>query len=150
MCRDYARTKLLWCTSREPVGDRTRTLIGTHEGHHCQEGVRIWPGWLRAPPGWADCSAGSSSRLPGPSRRAARGPAGAPAAAQRRGRTSLTPASGGRPSGRGRAGCGLAYTGVVCVFLARGWRSGLASTHPAPRQCAAAMTICPGPGCSVM
>jgi hypothetical protein len=28
MCRDYARTKLLWCTSREPVGDRTRTLIG--------------------------------------------------------------------------------------------------------------------------
>ena len=27
-----------------------------------------------------------------------------------------------------------------------GWRSGLASTHPAPRWCAAAMTMCPGTG----
>jgi len=23
---------------------RNRSHFGTHEGHHCQEGVRIWPG----------------------------------------------------------------------------------------------------------
>jgi hypothetical protein len=34
-------------------------------------------------------------------------------------------------------------------FSYRGWRSGLASTHPASRWCAAALAICPGPGCSV-
>jgi hypothetical protein len=100
-------------------------------------------------PGWADCSSGSSSQVPGSSRRAARGQAGAPAAAQRRGRASLTPVSGGRLS-RPRKGFRLRVwfvRGRVPV-PALGMRSGLASTHPAPRRQmrAAAMTMCPGPG----
>ena len=28
-----------------------RPLIGTHKGHHCQEGVRIWPGGYVLPSG---------------------------------------------------------------------------------------------------
>ena len=62
-----------------------------------------------------------------------RGQAGAPAAAQRRGRTSLRPPSGDGSSEarkiRVRAGCER-----VVVHPRPGWRSGLASTHPAPRQ----------------
>src|SRR5262249_7338365 len=73
-----------------------------------------------------------SSQLPGSSRRAARGQAGAPAAAQRRGRTSLTPASGGRSSRAREGRLRLGLSGVACVVPVRGWRSGLASTHPAP------------------
>ena len=62
------------------------------------------------------------------------GQAGAPAAAQRRGRTSLTPASGGRSSrARKGAGCGWIVRGRVLVPGAGG-RSGLTSTHPAPRR----------------
>jgi hypothetical protein len=30
--------------------------------------------------------------------------------------------------------CGSGLLGVACVFPVRGWRSGLASTHPAPHQ----------------
>ncbi len=85
-------------------------------------------------PGWADCSSGSSSQVPGSSRRAARGQAGAPAAAQRRGRTSLTPASGGRSSRARKGLVAVGLSGVACWFPARGWRSGLTSTHSAPRQ----------------
>ena len=33
-----------------------------------------------------------------------------------------------------------------CAVPGVGWRSGLASTHPAPRQQAGAMTMCPGTG----
>jgi hypothetical protein len=70
-----------------------------------------------------------SSQLPGSSRRAARGPAGAPAAAQRRGRTSLTPASGGRSS--------RARKGSVAVWIIRGrvrvpgaWPAEWSHKHP--------------------
>ena len=80
-------------------------------------------------PGWADCSSGSSSQVPGSSRRAARGQAGAPAAAQRRGRTSLTPASGGRSS--------EARKGSVAVGFVRGrvlvpgaWLAEWSHKHP--------------------
>jgi hypothetical protein len=40
-----------------------RTHFGTHEGHRCQEGVRIWPGdyVLLSPGGWLDYSSGPSS-----------------------------------------------------------------------------------------
>jgi hypothetical protein len=65
-----------------------------------------------------------------------RSQAGAPAAAQRRGRTSLTPASGGRSSRARKGRLGVGLSGVVCCFPVRGRRSGLTSTHPAPRQCA--------------
>ena len=38
--------------------------------------------------------------------------------------------------GRGRVRLRLAYEGVACLFPVRGWRSGLASTHPAvPPAC---------------
>jgi len=86
---------------------------------------------------------------PGFSRRAARGQAGAPAAAQRRGRTSWTPASGGRSSrarkGRLRLDCQGSCAGSRCVA------GGVVSQAPIRRRLlrAAAMTMCPGPGCSV-
>jgi hypothetical protein len=118
-----------------PMSCRTAALDpvrGTHKGHQCQEGVRTWPGDYARRRAGLDCSSGSFLAAAGPSRRAARSQAGAPAAAQRRGRTSLTPASGGRSS-RGRKGpVAVGLSGVVCWFPVRGWRSDLTSTHPAP------------------
>ena len=86
---------------------------------------------------------GSSSQLPGSRRRAGGVKAGAPAAAQWRGRTSLRPASGDGSWEAGKIGVRAGCEGRVVP--GRGWRSGLASTHPAPPTCgAAAMTMCPG------
>ena len=48
----------------------------------------------------------------------------------------MTPASGGRSSRAGKGRLRFGLSGVACWFPARGWRSGLTSTHPAPRQCA--------------
>ena len=111
-----------------------RPHFGTHKGHHCQEGVRTWPGDYARRRAGLTVLLDPSSQLPGSFRRAARGQAGAPAAAQRRGRTSLTPASGGRSS-RGEEGpVAVGLSGVACWFPVRGGRSGLTSTHPAPRQ----------------
>src|SRR5580700_8391983 len=79
-----------------------------------------------------DFSSGSSSPLL--VHVAAReGQAGAPAAAQRRGRTSLRPASG---DGSWEAGK-IVFVLVLQVRVGvpgRGGRSGLTSTHPAPHQ----------------
>jgi integrase len=103
-------------------------------------------------PGWADCSSGSSSQVPGSSRRAARVKLERPAAAQRRGRTSLTPASGGRSS-RARKGGWLRLDCQGSRAGSRRVAGGVASQAPIRRRPgvrAAAMTICPGPGCSVM
>ena len=88
------------------------------------------------PSGWPDCSSGSSSQLPGLPP-CGRSQAGAPGAAKRRGRTSLTPASGGRSSRGGEDRCAVGLPGVACWFPARGWRSGLASTHSASARLAA-------------
>ncbi len=85
-------------------------------------------------PGWADCSSGSFLAAARVFSSRGQGQAGAPAAAQRRGRTSLTPASGGRSSGARKGLVAVGLSGVACWFPARGWRSGLTSTHPAPRQ----------------
>jgi hypothetical protein len=60
---------------KDPVG-------GTHKGHHCQEGVQIWPGDYARRRAGLTVLLDPSSQLTGSSRRAARGPAGAPAAAQ--------------------------------------------------------------------
>jgi hypothetical protein len=64
-----------------------------------------------------------------------------------RGRTRWTPTSGGASSGARTTWCRL----VEGVGSSRsvGGRSGLASTHSAPRHKRGAMTVCPGPGCSV-
>ena len=75
---------------------------------------------------------GSSSQLTGSRRRAGGGQAGAPAAAERRGRTSLRPAQRRRIIGSGEDPCSCWFLRVV-VHPRPGWRSGLASTHPAPR-----------------
>ena len=82
-----------------------------------------------------------------PARRLAPRTAGAPAAAQRRGRTSLTPASGGRSSGarKGSVAVGLSGScaGSRCVA------GGVVSQAPIRRRAsvrAAAMTMCPGTG----
>ena len=106
----------------DPVG-------GTHKGHQCQEGVRTWPGDYARRRAGLTILLDPSSQVPGSSRRAARGQAGAPAAAQRRGRTSLTPASGGRSSGAGK--------GSVAVGLVRGrvlvpgaWLAEWSRKHP--------------------
>jgi hypothetical protein len=85
-------------------------------------------------PGWADSSSGSflAGARVFPLR--GQGQAGAPGAAQRRGRTSLD--AGKRreipESGEGLVAVGL--SGVACWFPVRGWRSDLASTHLAPRR----------------
>src|SRR5712691_12949209 len=113
---------------------RSSPLFGTHKGHHCQEGVRIWPG------DFTRCRAGltvlldPSSQLPGVFSPRGRGQAGAPAAAQRRGRTSSTPTSGWRCSKARKGSVAVGLSGAACVFPVRGWRSGLTSTHPVPRQ----------------
>ena len=44
------------------------------------------------------------------------GPAGAPVAAQRRGRTSWTPASGGRSSEARKGSVAVGLSGIACVF----------------------------------
>jgi hypothetical protein len=67
------------------------------------QGVRTWPGDYARRRAGLTILLDPSSQLPGSFRRAAGGQAGAPAAAQRRGRTSLRPASGGRSS-RAREG----------------------------------------------
>ena len=84
--------------------------------------------------GWADCSSGSSSQLPGLA--AAREESSWSARSRAAARTNELDAGKRREiiEGEKGAGCGLAYAGVVCVFPACGWRSGLTSTHPAPRR----------------
>ena len=87
------------------------------------------------PPGWADCSSGSflaAARSFPPRGQGSSWSARSRAAA----RTNELDAGKRRKiiEGEEGAGCGLAYAGVVCVFPACGWRSGLTSTHPAPRR----------------
>jgi len=108
------------------------TIRGTHKGRHCQEGVRIWPGDYARRRAGLTVLQDPSSPLPSPSRRAARSQAGAPGAAQRRGRTSLTPASGGRSSRAGKGPVAVGLSGVARWFPVRSGRSGLTSTHSAP------------------
>ena len=150
-CPQHMRTfprKRCPCNCRGRGDLRDEPVCGTHKGHQCQEGVRTWPGdYARRR---ADCSSGSSSLLPGLPP-CVRSHAGAPAAAQRRGRTSLTPASGGRSS-RARKGrfAVLAYAGSCAG--SRCVAGGVVSQAPIRRRAsvrAAAMTMCPGPGCSV-
>ena len=122
----------------------------THKGHQCQEGVRTWPGDYARRRAGLTILLDPSSQLPGSSRRAARGQAGAPAAAQRRGRTSLTPASGGRSSGAGKGSVAVGLSGSCAG--SRCVAGGVVSQAPIRRRAsvrAAAMTMCPGPGCSV-
>ncbi len=87
------------------------------------------------PPSWADCSSGSflaAARSFPPRGQGSSWSARSRAAA----RTNELDAGKRRKiiEGEEGAGCGLAYAGVVCVFPARGRRSGLTSTHPAPRR----------------
>ena len=105
--------------------------IGTHKGHHCQEGVRIWPGSYARRQARLTVLLDTSSQLLDPVRHLAKRQARAPAAAQRRGRTSLTSTSGGRSSTSGEGPvCKLTYersrAGSRCV------RNSLVSTDPAP------------------
>jgi hypothetical protein len=39
------------CRSTHKYLCSQRPLFGTHEGHHCQEGVRTWPGGYALPSG---------------------------------------------------------------------------------------------------
>ncbi len=110
-----------------------RPQFGTHEGHCCQEGIRTWPGDYARRRAGLTILLGPSSQLPVLPPRG-QGQAGAPAAAQRRGRTSLTPASGGRSSRARKGPVADWLIRVVCWFPVRGGRSGLTSTHPAPRR----------------
>jgi len=50
----------------------SRTLIGTHKGPRCQEGIRIWPGDCARRRAGLTVLLDPSSQLPGSSRRAAR------------------------------------------------------------------------------
>ena len=135
-----------------PASLDSRPHIGTHKGHHCQEGIRTWPGDYACRRAGVTVLLVSSSQLPGPCRRAARGQAGAPAAAQRRGRTSLTLASGARSS-RARKDWFAVVVYAGSRACSRCVAGGVVSQAPIRRRAgarAAAMTMCPGPGCSVM
>ncbi len=130
---------------------KPRTHFGTHKGHRCQEGVRTWPGDYACRRAGLTALLDPSSQLSRSSRRAAGGQAGAPAAAQWRGRTSLTPASGGR-SFEGGEGSVAGWLMRGRVLVPGAWRAEWSHKHPsgaAPACGAAAMTMCPGPGCSV-
>jgi len=83
-------------------------------------------------PGWADYSSGSSSQLPGSSRRAARGSSWS-ARSRAAARTNELDAGKRRKiiGGEEGFGCGWLVRYRVRVPGA-GWRSGLTSTHPAP------------------
>jgi len=108
------------------------SLCGTHKGHPCQEGIRTWPGDYARRRAGLTVLLDLSSQLPGSSRRAARSQAGAPAAAQRRGRTSLTPASGGRSSKAGKDSSAVGYLGsCACSRYVAG---GVVSQAPIRRR----------------
>jgi hypothetical protein len=145
-----------------------------HRGHR-QVGLRERVG-IRAVPGIRPrrpADPGRGRRLVRPARRRGRGPCPGLATGQpprpRRdgpiwpGHTPRRP--GTRPDMAGRqrqlvllsrvvrrynSPDGSAFPPPSVLVPGAGWRSGLASTHPAPRQGAAAMTMSPGPGCSVM
>ncbi len=122
-----------WLRARSwPGWSRRRTeRLGTHKGQWCQEGMGYRPGgfaWCcRAGP---DCSSGSSSQLPWFTSPCWRGQAGAPAAAQRRGRTSLRPASG---DGSWEAGK-IVFVLVLRVVFVPGVAGGVVSQAPIRRR----------------
>ena len=109
------------------------TIFGTHKGHRCQEGVRIWPGDYARRRAGLTVLLCPSSQLPGPA--AARPGSSWSARSRAAARTNELDAGERREIIGGGEGFGCGWlVGVVCWFPVRGWRSGLASTHPAPRQ----------------
>ena len=113
-----------------------RPLLGTHKGHRCQEGIQIWPGDYARRRAGLTVLLGSSSQLPVSSRRAAGGSSWS-ARSRAAARTNELDAGKRRKIIEGEEGFGRGWIirGRVRVPGA-GWRSGLTSTHPAPRQCA--------------
>src|SRR5690348_2943771 len=111
-----------------------RTHIGTHKGHHCQEGVRSWPGDYARRRAGLTVLLDPSSQLPVL-------PAARPGVTLERPqpRSGEDERAGRRqaaedPQERGRL-VAVGLSGVVCWFPERGWRSDLTSTHPAPPWC---------------
>jgi hypothetical protein len=112
----------------------------THGDPCCQVGVLVWPGDFRAV-GLRGCLLlWLCSQLPGSCRRAVPGPAGAPAAwapGKAPARTNELDVGKRRPMiGSEESACWLRGLLGRCRWLvppgARGWRSGLTCTHPAP------------------
>jgi hypothetical protein len=128
----------------DPVG-------GTHKGHQCQEGVRTWPGDYACRRAGLTVLLDPSSQLPGSSCRAAGG-SGWSARSRAAARTNELDAGKRRKIIGGGEGfvCGLAYAGSRAG--SRCVAGGVVSQAPIRRRAsvrAAAMTMCPGPGCSV-
>ena len=130
---------------------RVRALIGTHKGHRCQEGVRIWPGDYARRRAGLTVLLDPSSQLPGPA--AARPGSSWSARSRAAARTNELDAGKRRKIIEGEEGgwlrldCQGSRAGSRCVA------GGVVSQAPIRRRAgvrAAAMTMCPGPGCSVM
>ena len=135
------RTRTTDSTKRSPCSadamstdSRQRRLRGTHKGHQCQEGVD--PGPVTHARRRAGLTSSSGSFLSGARVFSPRGQESSWSARSRAAaRTNELDAGERRKilkSGEGSVRGWL--VGVVCVFPVRGWRSGLTSTHPAPRQ----------------
>ena len=110
------------------------TIRGTHKGHRCQEGIRVWPGDYARRRAGLTVLLDPSSPLPSPSRRAAGGSSWS-ARSRAAARTNELDAGKRRKiiEGGEGFGCGWIVGGRV-LFPVCGRRSGLTSTHPAPRQ----------------
>src|SRR5579859_984921 len=111
-----------------PCACAERTPRGTHKGRWCQEGARTWPGDYARRRAGLTVRLDPSSQLPGLPP-CGRGQAGAPAAAQRRGRTSLRPASGGRSS-RGEEGSFRGWLMRGRVLVPGEWWAEWSHKHP--------------------
>ena len=108
------------------------THLGTHKGHHCQEGVRIWPGDYARRRAGLTILLDPSSQLPGSC--SPRGQGSSWSARSRvAARTNELDAGERRKIIEGEEGTGRGWIvrGRVLVPGAGG-RSGLTSTHPAP------------------
>jgi hypothetical protein len=124
--------------------------LSTHKGHHCQEGVRIWPGDYACLRAGLTVLLDPSSQLPGPA--AALEGSSWSARSRAAARTNELDAGKRRKilEGEEGAGYGIGLSGVACWFPTL--VCGVVSQAPIRRRLvrAAAMTMCPGPGCSVM
>ena len=101
-----------------------RPHFGTHEGHRCQEGVRIWPGDYARRRAGLTVLLDPSSQLPGPA--AARPGSSWSARSRAAARTNELDAGKRRKIIEGGEGpVAVELSGVACWFPVRGRRSGL-------------------------
>lgn len=127
-----------------------RPIFGTHKGHQCQEGARTLPGGYGAARAWAGYSCGSFLAGAGVSRRAAVGSCWS-VRSRAAVRTNEHDAGEWREILEDEEGWVAVGLSGSCA-CSRSLAGGVVSQAPIRRRVivlAAAVTMCPGPGCSV-